>query len=93
MVQLLSQKTNHTQFGMCAVACGHATINQRQIRLTNRGNQGHFTFLLTCPKISRMTCFFWDGGSLQLSLISPKDELATETSKMLQLARSQWTPI
>jgi hypothetical protein len=44
-----------TWFGMCACACGHATINEHQIWQINRGNQGHFTSLIICPTISRMT--------------------------------------
>ena len=34
----------------------HVRINYYQIQVTNRGKHGHFTFLLICPKISRMTC-------------------------------------
>ena len=35
----------------------HARINQCQIWVINRGKHGHFTFLLICPRIHRMTCF------------------------------------
>ena len=34
----------------------HARINQCQIWIINRGKHGHFTFLLICPRIPRMSC-------------------------------------
>ena len=42
----------------------HVRINQCQIWIINRGKHGYFTFLLICPRIPTMTCF-WDGGSTQ----------------------------
>ena len=40
----------------------HVRINQRQIRIINRGKHGHFIFLLICPKIFRMIYFFGTEG-------------------------------
>ena len=34
----------------------HIRINYYQIWVTNRSKHGHFTFLLICPRNSRMTC-------------------------------------
>ena len=39
-----------------------ACKNQLVQNIENRGKHGHFTFLLICPKIYRMTCFFGTEG-------------------------------
>ena len=40
----------------------HVRINQRQIRIINKSKHSHFNFLLNCPKIPKMTCFFGTEG-------------------------------
>jgi hypothetical protein len=47
------------------LACLHVHVGMQQLRQINRDNRGHFTFLIICPKISRMT-FFWTEGVVDL---------------------------
>ena len=53
----------------------HVRINQRQIRIINSGKHDHFIFLLICPKIPRMTCFFGTEGVVYRSEIDDKGDI------------------